>query len=192
MAQTAASSSTARSSAQRHPAVKFLLRAGVLMALLYALYYFPYPDGSLPDCVLDAILAAQGQAAAWLIGRFETGVSAHDALIQGRFPMRVVKACSSLDAQALYCATVLSFPGRLRTKLVGLGLGISALSLINIARIAGLYFVGVHTPDSFEMVHEEIFPLVLVLCACGAFAGWAAYASRESPFVLRGPSRAAA
>lgn len=173
-------------------ALRFLLRAGVLMAGLYALYYFPYPDGSLPDRLLDGVLALQGRAAAWVIGWVEPGVTAQDAAIYGRFPMRVVKACSSLDAQALFCATVLSFPGSVRSKLIGLCAGVAALSLLNIGRIAALYFVGVYAPDAFDTVHEEVFPLLLVLCACASFAGWALYARRETLSMSQAGGHAAA
>ena len=100
------------------------------------------------------------------------------AVILGAFSLEVVRSCSSLDAQALYAATVLASPARWPTKLLGIGLGLAALTALNVGRIASLYFVGAHAPRSFDAVHEELFPLLLIVAACACFVAWLAWCAR--------------
>ncbi|HEX6242960.1 MAG TPA: hypothetical protein VFZ61_18735, partial [Polyangiales bacterium] len=93
--------------------------------------------------------------------------------IGGAFPLQIVKACSALDAQALFAAAALAFPTRWPRKLLGLCLGVALLTLLNLLRIACLYWVGLRAPDSFDAAHEEWLPAALVFAACVSFAGWA-------------------
>jgi exosortase family protein XrtM len=159
----------------------FVARATALMAVLYGVYYYPYAVGSAPYHVIHAFLQMQASGSAWLIKLFDSGVGVRGTLISGVFPLEVVRSCSSLDAQALYAATVLAFPSRGSTKLLGLVLGFIALTALNMVRIASLYFVGAHAPGAFDAVHEELFPIVLIVIACACFAGWAHWALHRTP-----------
>lgn len=158
----------------------FVLRAAALMLLLYGLYYYPYPVGSWPDELIQGYLRAQARGAAALIRWFDDGVAARGTTIAGPFPLEVVRTCSSLDAQALYAAAVVAFPSRWRAKLLGLLIGFVVLTALNMIRIASLYAIGANAPNAFDAVHEELFPLVLVLIACSCFAAWARWLPREA------------
>jgi len=143
------------------------------MLILYGLYYYPYPTGSAPHAWLDAFLALQARGAGALIRLFDEGAVVSGSRILGRFPLEIVRSCSSLDAQALYAATVLAFPARIPSKLLGLALGGVVLTALNMARIASLYFIGAGAPSVFDAAHEELFPLMLIGIACACFAVWA-------------------
>ncbi|NJK89926.1 MAG: archaeosortase/exosortase family protein [Myxococcales bacterium] len=73
-----------------------------------------------------------------------------------------MKACSSLDAQALLAATVLLLPSAWTDKLIALGVGLLCVNVLNMARIATLYYVGAYHPAYFELLHEEVLPLLLL------------------------------
>ena len=53
------------------------------------------------------------------------------------------------------------------------------LVLLNVIRICALYAVGVHAPALFSVVHEQVFPLLLVAAAALAFLGCARYLRTE-------------
>lgn len=151
------------------------------MLLLGVAFYYPYVQGSCPERALHAYLRLIAQASGWLIARLEPGVRVDGTIIGGAFPLEIVKTCSALDAQALYVAAALAFPARRLRKLLGLVLGVALLTLLNVARIACLYFVGVHAPLRFDAVHEEWLPALLVLAACLCFAGWARWVVHQGP-----------
>jgi exosortase/archaeosortase family protein len=155
--------------------LRFVFLAAPLMCVLYAAYYYPYASDSLPGRLLHGFLVAQSHAAGWVIALFDAGVSVEGTQIRGRFPLAIVKACSSLDAQALLVASVVAFPARLPGKLLGVLGGTLAMTGLNVARIAALYFVGAHAPQAFDTVHEEVMPLLLIAAACAAFALWASW-----------------
>lgn len=157
----------------------FAMRAIALMLALYGLYYYPYATGSAASELITGFLHAQAASSAALIGLFDSGVSASGTAIFGSFPLEVVRSCSSLDAQALYAATVLAFPSSWPRKLIGLSAGFISLTGLNIVRIASLYFVGARAPAAFDTVHEELFPFALIAVACVGFALWARWASSQ-------------
>ncbi len=160
--------------------LRFLARAALWMIVLYGAYYYPHDDHGTVTRAIDAYLRAQAWAAAGLIRLFDGSVSVADTVIHGQFPLQIVKSCSSLDAQALYAAAVLAFPARPGMKALGLLAGLAGLTTMNLARIAILYFVGARAPQSFDAVHEELLPLVLVIFATLGFAYWARLTSRDS------------
>jgi exosortase/archaeosortase family protein len=164
----------------------FLARAATWMIALYGLYYFPYAKGGTAQRFIAAFLELQARGAGALIRLFDAHAGVQGAVISGAFPLEVVRSCSSLDAQALYAATVLAFPAGSRARLLGIALGALALTALNMLRIAGLYFVGAHAPHAFDAVHEELFPLVLIAAACACLAAWLAGSARWlEPHVAR-------
>ena len=158
---------------------RFVLTALLAMALLYGAYYYPYAPGSPAFVAIQAYLVLLAHGAAAVIGLFDGSVRVSDTLIEGSFPLAIVKSCSALDAQALYAAAALAFPVRALLKVVGVLLGLLGLGALNLLRIAGLYFVGAHYPAAFDALHEEVLPLLLVLSACLLFVLWVRWASHE-------------
>lgn len=148
------------------------------MLLFSGAFFFPYPEGSWPSLIIRGYLSGVAHASAWVIGWFADGVSAHDTHIEGAFPLEIVKACSLLDAQAFYLGAALAFPARWGRKVFGAVLGVLALAVLNVLRIASLFFIGLHAPQQFDVVHEEWLPAALVAAACLIFAGFVYWVPR--------------
>jgi exosortase/archaeosortase family protein len=158
---------------------RFLARAALLMALFYGLYFYPHAPTGWAGRAIAAYLRFTAGAAGALIALGDAGVHVQGTLITGRFPIDIIKTCSSLDAQALFAAAVCAFPVGWRQKVLGLAVGLPLLTGLNLLRIAGLWWVGVHAHTSFDRVHEELFPLLLVAAACAGFAAWALWSRRR-------------
>lgn len=147
---------------------------------LYALLYFPYPADSAPILVLTSILRGVAHVSAATIRLFDPSVRVLEGpIISGRFPMQIVLDCAALDVVALFLAAVLSYPATARDKVVGAVLGCSFLSLVNVARIAALYFVGTYAPASFEVVHGDLLAFVMVAVTLATFLVWIRTLRRE-------------
>jgi exosortase H (IPTLxxWG-CTERM-specific) len=151
---------------------RFLLLALVLMALLYSVYYYPHAPDSVIGRFFVWYVEQQARLAGGLCAMFDGDAQITGTVISGPIPLRVVKDCSSLDVQALFAATVLAFPARWPSKLLGLVIGIPLLGALNLLRIAGLHFVGMFAPRMFDTAHEELFPALLLLAAVTLFALW--------------------
>jgi exosortase/archaeosortase family protein len=148
------------------------------MVLLNLAYFYPHAPNGTIEMVIDRYLQLQTHGASALIRLFDASASASGTLIHGRFLLRIVKSCSSLDAQALYIACVIAFPTKRWKRVVGSTVGAVGLTALNMARIAALYFVGALAPEAFDLIHEEVFPALLVGCACCGFALWVLWVGR--------------
>jgi exosortase/archaeosortase family protein len=159
--------------------LRHALKALFWMLLLCGAFFYPYADGSWPSRAIDSYLRGVAQATASVIGLFSTGVGVAGRHITGPFPLEIVKACSLLDAQAFYVGAALAFPGPAVRKLIGIVLGVALLASLNVLRIAGLYFIGLHAPAHFDALHEEWLPALLVAAACLTFAAFVHGATRR-------------
>jgi exosortase/archaeosortase family protein len=154
----------------------FLPGSIALMALFYALLYHPYSEESLPGRALGAYLKFVATGSATVLGWLGEDVSVQGTTVLGRFPYVVILDCAALDAQALFAAAVLAFPVSLRDKLIGLVAGMSAIWCVNVARLALLYFAGARSLRLFQVLHEEVLVLLVILSVCGLFVVWARWA----------------
>jgi exosortase family protein XrtM len=156
--------------------VRFLARALALAALFYAAIYLNHAPDSVAVRALGGYLAWVARASAGIIGVFDPSAAVHGASIGGRFPLEIVLDCGALDVQAIFAAAVLAFPAPWRKRALGLVVGLTALTLLNLARIAALAFIGAAAPTWFHTMHEEVFQIVLVIVPCLGFSLWALWA----------------
>ncbi len=162
----------------RRPALRFGLTFMLLAGTLSLAYAYSYPPGSALATWFQRYLEAYAQAAGALLSLLDPSVHVQGAQILGRYPLWIVKDCDAMEVKILFTAAVLAFPSTWRSKAFGVIVGVFALFVANLVRIATLYFVGVHAPDSFESAHREIWPLILVGTALGLFAIWVRWAGR--------------
>jgi exosortase/archaeosortase family protein len=153
--------------------LRFVIRAGLLMGAFYSLLYYPYPDGSLPERAIGGYLALLARVSGGCLSVFDSSVTVQGVIILGREPLQIVLDCAALDALALFAATVLAFPARLRLKLTGFVAGGAIIWGFNVLRILLLYLTGVKWPQLFDVLHEDVMALLLVLVSVGCFAVWA-------------------
>jgi exosortase/archaeosortase family protein len=165
---------------RRPETFRFIVRAALLMAAFYALLYYPYDDASIPARLLYRYLAMLARVSGGCLALFDSTVSVDGLFILGRQPLHIVLDCAALDALALFAATVLAFPARWRLKLTGFVAGGAVIWGFNVLRIVILYATGVRWPQLFDVLHEDVMALLLVLVSVGCFAVWAALSHRQA------------
>jgi exosortase H (IPTLxxWG-CTERM-specific) len=83
--------------------------------------------------------------------------------------------CNGLEAVMIYSVAVISFPSSWRKKLSGIALGFIVLQVVNILRIAGLAYAGVHFPGLFEILHVYVAQGMMIAVALGVFFIYLSY-----------------
>ncbi|MCK5828109.1 hypothetical protein KAH43_06235, partial [Candidatus Bipolaricaulota bacterium] len=81
----------------------------------------------------------------------------------------------------LFLIAVVALPARWTAKLIGVGIGIGGIFLVNIVRLVSLYFIGVHWPTFLDQAHQLIWQSLLIVIAVALWLFWAgrwAYESR--------------
>jgi exosortase/archaeosortase family protein len=150
----------------------------VLLGLVFYLaLYFPHRPDSLAGRALAGYVRLQAIASGALVHLFDRSVTVTANIIAGRFNLAIILDCAAVDAQALFAATVLAFPAPWKKKLLGLGAGIAAITVVNLGRIVTLYFVGANWPRYFNFLHEDLFQFGIIAAACASFGVWAFWVS---------------
>jgi len=102
--------------------------------------------------------------------------------------LTVAKNCDAMDVNLLLAAAMIAFPAPWKRRLVGIVAGVGLLSVVNLLRIVALYQINVHAPRAFEFIHAEVFPLVMVALAVGAFGVWSRWSRQAELAPVDGPA----
>lgn len=148
---------------------RFAFTFAALAAAFFGVYAFPFELFGAERDWLHGYLAAYARLAGTVLSLIERGVTVDETYIHGRFSMQIVRNCDAADVNILFTSALLAFPARLAAKVPLLLAGIAALVAANVTRICTLYYVGVHAPHRFKVVHEEVWPLLLVMFTVGVF-----------------------
>lgn len=92
--------------------------------------------------------------------------------------LEVQFGCNGLEAVMIYSVAVIAFPASWKRKVYGIIAGFFAIQVINIVRIAGLGYSGVHFRSLFEYIHIYIAQGMMIAVALGIFFLYLNYANK--------------
>lgn len=159
--------------------LRFVLRFGAIAGTLLLIYCFPYQENGLSEAWFQDFLAGYAKLAAGLIRLFDETAIVSGTEIQGRFAVRVVKSCDAMEVKILFSSAVLAFPAPWKHRLVGVLGGLAALTTINLVRITSLYLVGIWLPSAIDVLHLEVWPIVMLLVATAMFLAYTVFLNRS-------------
>ena len=96
----------------------------------------------------------------------------------GRTDNPSVRGCDALDPAAAFVAAVVASPVSVWMKVPGIVVGTLALLLMNLVRVVSLFFVGIHFPSAFEMMHKEVWQASFIVLAVLFWVIWVQWATR--------------
>jgi exosortase family protein XrtM len=149
---------------------------GLIGLGLLGLYHYPYADDSWQRHAMALYLRSYAWAAGSVLAQIDPVVTVSGFEIRGRFPIEIMRSCDAAEVQVLVIAAVLAFPVPWRRRLLGLGVGVGTVSVLNVLRICSLYFIGLIGPDAFDFAHHDVWPLVLFVLTGLVFLTWARWA----------------
>jgi exosortase H (IPTLxxWG-CTERM-specific) len=88
--------------------------------------------------------------------------------------------CNGLEAVMIYSVAVIAFPAAWKRRLIGIAAGFVVIQVVNIIRIAGLAYAGVHFPGIFEYVHIYIAQGMMIAVALGVFFLYLGYVNSHA------------
>jgi len=95
-----------------------------------------------------------------------------------RASMSIERGCDAIHPSALFLAAILAFPASLRKKVVGAVAGVALLLAINLLRIISLFYIRVHFPAAFEIMHVEVWQALFIFLALLCWIVWVARVMR--------------
>ena len=145
--------------------MRYLMLAGCLLGV----YAFPTELFGAQSDWLSGYLATYARLAGSVLHLFDASVTVSGTLIQGRYPLQIVRNCDASEIMILLVSAILACPGAPLRRAGMAAVGVVAVVVVNVLRICSLYYVGVYRPNWFKPAHEEIWPLFLVVFASALF-----------------------
>jgi exosortase H (IPTLxxWG-CTERM-specific) len=126
------------------------------------------------DHVIEPFTAEVARASGAGLNLLGQQVTLQGTIIQGqRFAVNIRNGCNGVEAMLIYLAAVLAFPASWRARLLGLGLGIVAIQLVNLVRVIALYLTGVYFPKLFDASHTVVWQSIVILFGVLLWILWA-------------------
>ena len=156
--------------ADRWPVLRFLLLFAVAMAAFQLLFFALIVESAPFELYLRALAWTTGTLLDWMGN--DVTLDGSELTVSGAV-VAVAAPCSGLQPMAMFAISVLAFPSSLRAKGLGLGVGVSLLLAVNQVRVIVLSLVVLLAPDSFELLHIYVWPMIFILISIGMWFLWA-------------------
>ncbi len=125
---------------------------------------------------IGAFCLKLAQICYFFIHGFDAQVTLNAAILRhgtSGFALEVTEACSALSITALLMAAILAYPATWRAKALGLIAGVFLIQSFNVLRIMSLLYLGTWVErDTFDVVHEQVWPLFLHFGVIVFFVFW--------------------
>jgi len=144
------------------PGVRFAVRFALIAALLFTLYGFPYGTYGISEQWLGAYLSGYAEVVGAVLRLVEDKVVVQGNTIYGAAALRIVRTCDAMEANVLFASAVTAFPGPVTRKMAVVAGGLLIIGVLNLLRIATLYYVVLEHEQAFAFVHLELWPLLLI------------------------------
>ena len=153
------------------PRARMLRRVGVFLAVFLALTGLAYAFRPVTAPFLNGVMNVQ--AGSRLIQLLTPGqkVRGHgDRISSATTSIQVSQGCEGVDVMLMFVAAVVAMPLGWRRKLVAAAGGVAVLYVVNLVRLAGLFYCLEYAPERFEAMHVIVGQTVVVVVAIVLFA----------------------
>ncbi len=167
-------------SAERLRDLRFLLGFAALAGVLSVAYCFPYAEGSAVDTAFNAYIRGYAHVAGAIVSTLvDPTVRVTGHTLQGRFAIQIARDCDAMTAIILYVSGVLAFSAPWANKAIGLVAGVGLIVAANVLRLSTMYAAGMYWPSTFDFVHRELWPTLLVGVSLVGWLAWASWTRRK-------------
>lgn len=146
------------------------LFAGVLV-FLFAAELTPW--GQL--YFVEPWTAGVAHLCAQLLSAFDPTVMASGDIIRSAhngFAIEILAGCNGVEAMIVLVAAIAAFPAPWKHRIGGAIAGIAAIQLLNLVRIASLFYLGQWSAAAFEWAHLYLWQPLIMLDALIVFLVW--------------------
>ncbi len=148
----------------------FLILFLVLLAGGFTLISLNWVNDHAVEPFTAGVARASGMALN-LLGQHVTMAST--VIRSPRFAVNIRNGCNGIEAMLIFLAAVLAFPASWRSRLIGLGIGIVAIQIVNLVRVVALFLTGVYFPRIFDSSHTVIWQTIVILFGVLLWIFWA-------------------
>ena len=148
----------------KSPVFRFLIISIFLfISWLFVYEYWLHPKGELDRWIISQIIYQAGLILKVfgfaLINEWPFDENFRTLGVDGGHSIWVGDPCNGLELFALFAGFIIAYPGKLINKIVFIPIGIIAIHLLNVVRVAALAAIVYYNPDllAFNHYHLGIF-----------------------------------
>ncbi len=124
--------------------------------------------------IMDVFQRWVARVTSMVVSAFGGQALASGNVIQGSgFSLSVVNSCTGIFTTGVFLAGVLAYPASLWAKLIGVGMGMFGVFIVNIVRLVSLFYIGVHFPRFFNKAHLLVWQSLIIVFALFLWLIWA-------------------
>jgi exosortase/archaeosortase family protein len=161
---------------------RLAIRSCIIFFVTVGLFIFIYSQIVVTPS-FDVILNFTAGATAIVLNLAGMVVEVNGPVVSSsRFAFQIVDICTAIMPMMIFTAAILAFPSRLIEKILGLGLGMIGIFIINEVRLISLFYIGIYAPAIFDTTHLLVWQSLMILFALGLWLLWAYKYVRTASF----------
>ena len=134
------------------------------------------------DQVIEPFTAGIARVSGAVLDLIGQDVTMQGTVIRNsRFAVNIRNGCNGVEAMLIFLAAVLAFPASWRSRVLGLGLGIVAIQVVNLIRVVALFLTGIYFPSVFEASHTVVWQTLVILSGVLLWIFWANRVAAPAP-----------
>ncbi len=150
--------------------VRILLLYGVCIGGLFGIRYIP----AVENGVISPYTTFVAASAEFIIDVFGSEVSRDGLTLSGpTFSLIIMEECNGIAALLIFLAAVLAHPVSLKSKALGIALGVPAIYAFNMVRVVSLFYFRWHWPKVFDVMHLYVWQALVIFFAIITWLYWA-------------------
>lgn len=113
---------------------------------------------------------------------FDSHIASHGVIIWNTvsgFAVKIEEGCNGVEAGLILIAAIISFPSSWLQKLVGIGVGILLVQILNLVRVISLFYLGQWNKDAFEWAHLYLWQALIILDVLVVFLYWMHWVAKQ-------------
>lgn len=153
----------------KNPKTRFLVLFIVTVVVLYSIVAV----NAVNDKVVVPYTNGIARAAGGMLRAIGEPVTVTGTVIHSMgFAVNVENGCNGIEAVILLIAAIGAFPAKWTARLFGILAGFVIIQVINLFRVAMLYWLGAHHPKVFQLFHVAVWQSLIILLSVGLFLLW--------------------
>lgn len=147
----------------KEPMVRFLLIGLAFYLFWLFLYeYWIHPSGIADKLVIDNTLMLS-QKVLGMLGYISERSGERLIKIQGTPGLFIGDSCNGISLFALFSIFIISFPGKIISKIFFIPIGISVIHLLNVLRVVLLAVIETYSYEWTEFNHTYTFTILIYI-----------------------------
>ncbi len=131
--------------------------------------------------LVDAVSRWTAGSTAHVLNLFGASVSTSGTVVgSSTFAYQIVAECTAIGPVILFAGAVIAYPATLKSKLMGIAIGLVLLTGLNLVRLVSLFYIGAVFPEYLPMAHFLVWQAAIIISAIVMWLFWVERFARRS------------